>query len=161
MPTVSTDFTLPCTKDLAVLAVQDALNQLQWNIMTMSSTEVVASQTPIQQAGFRVKLTVHIADLGDSTRLSVTSSAMFGAFWDGKKRCTEMMGTFVNAVSLRVQTQSIAINPTVAIGEGQGGASAVSTDRVGQLKQLKELLDEGVLTVAEFEQEKARILGQP
>jgi membrane protease subunit (stomatin/prohibitin family) len=33
------------------------------------------------------------------------------------------------------------------------------TDRIGQLKQLSELKDQGVLTEAEFAQQKARLLG--
>jgi hypothetical protein len=33
------------------------------------------------------------------------------------------------------------------------------TDRIGQLRQLGELRDQGVLTEAEFEQQKARLLG--
>jgi hypothetical protein len=66
---------------------------------------------------------------------------------------------FTNGVSLRVRTQPIAINPTVAIGEGQAGPSAQSIDfRIEQLYKLRELRDTGILTDDEFAAEKARIL---
>jgi hypothetical protein len=52
--------------------------------------------------------------------------------------------------------------PVAAPGPQAAAASAPPADmgeRLGQLKQLGELLSAGVLTPAEFEQQKARILG--
>jgi Superinfection immunity protein/Short C-terminal domain len=43
--------------------------------------------------------------------------------------------------------------------ERPGSAVYSQQDRINQLRQLKELLDAGVLTQAEFEQQKAQILG--
>jgi hypothetical protein len=160
LPTVSTTFTLPCPQDRAVLAIQDVLNQFQWNVMTLSTSEVAATLQPMPSQAFRVKLTATMKERDGQTLIGVTTSVMFGVYFDGKKRCTEMMGTFVNALSLRVQTQSIAINPTVAIGEGQASSSEMPPDRVSQLVKLKELFDAGVLTDSEFQDEKARILNQ-
>jgi hypothetical protein len=69
------------------------------------------------------------------------------------------MGTFVNSMSLRTQTSSIAINPTVQVGEGQGGQSVASVDRIELLKKAKDLLDAGILSEEEFQSEKIRLLG--
>jgi hypothetical protein len=69
------------------------------------------------------------------------------------------MGSFVNSMSVRTQTNSLAINPTVQIGEGQGGQSATPVDRIDLLKKAKELLDAGILTEEEFQIEKSRLLG--
>jgi hypothetical protein len=68
------------------------------------------------------------------------------------------MGQVVNGISVRVQTQSIAINPTVAIGEGQGEASSPRTERLDQLERLQKLLESGILTREEFDSEKLKIL---
>lgn len=77
-----------------------------------------------------------------------------------KKKATGFIGQFVNSLSLRVQTNSVAINPTVQVGEGQTGSTSGLSDRYGQLRQAKELLEQGVLTQQEFDAEKARILSQ-
>jgi len=45
---------------------------------------------------------------------------------------------------------SPTINPTPRPGQGQ--------DKISQLRQLKQLLDDGTLTLEEFNQQKARIL---
>jgi len=50
------------------------------------------------------------------------------------------------------------VPPQQAYGEPAPPPSAGMNDRLAQLKQLGELLSAGVLTQAEFEQEKARIL---
>ena len=50
------------------------------------------------------------------------------------------------------------VPPQQAYGEPAPPQSADTNDRLAQLKQLGELLSAGVLTQAEFEQEKARIL---
>jgi hypothetical protein len=77
-----------------------------------------------------------------------------------KKKLTGIMGQVVNGLSVRIQTKSIAINPTVAMGEGQGEASASSTSRLDQLERLQKLLESGVLTSEEFDTEKQKILRQ-
>ena len=41
MPTVSTEFTAPCTQDRAVLAVQDLANSLQWPVLELATSRVV------------------------------------------------------------------------------------------------------------------------
>jgi len=72
------------------------------------------------------------------------------------------MGQVVNGISVRVQTKSIAINPTVALGEGQGEAQsdAPATDRLAQLERLQKLLESGILTREEFDAEKQRVIRQ-
>jgi len=50
------------------------------------------------------------------------------------------------------------VPPQQAYGEPAPPPSADTNDRLAQLKQLGELQSAGVLTQAEFEQEKARIL---
>jgi len=97
---------------------------------------------------------------GDSTTLAISVSAS-GPLIGNKQGFTGLMGQFVNSVSLRVQTKSIAINPTVAIGEGQGTSSPVGNDRISQLGKLKGLVESGILTDEEFKREKQRILDAP
>ena len=161
MTTVSTELTLPYSSDRTVLAVQDTIDRFQWRVLEMSTTRIVidlGALNAMHTYNFP-KMTVLFKELDGQTRLSISVS-LKGDLGTSKKSLTGQMGQFVNSVSLRVQTNSIAINPTVAIGEGQGDSQSPGTDRVTQLMQLKTLLDGGALTQDEFEQEKRRILGQ-
>lgn len=161
MTTVSTELTLPYSSDRTVLAVQDTIDRFQWRVLEMSTTRIVVdlgALNAMHTYNFP-KMTVLFKDLDGGTRLSISVS-LKGDLGMQKKRLSGQLGQFVNSVSLRVQTNSIAINPTVAIGEGQGDSQSPGTDRISQLMHLKTLLDGGALTQDEFEQEKRRILGQ-
>lgn len=166
MATVSTSFTVPCTIDRAVLAIQDTLNQFEWPVLEMSTSLIVA-QGP-KQSSWQLdvnlpRVATKLSPVGDQTKLDV-SVTIVGMLTGNKKWLSGILGKFTNAISLRVQTESIAINPTVALGQGQGApsmsvpSSAPSRDRAQQLMDLKSLLDTGALTEAEFAEEKARIL---
>ena len=160
MTTVATELTLPSTTDRVVLAIQDTINHFQWKVLELSTSRVridLGKLQPMQSVNFP-KMTVEIVDLIESTKL-LLSVSMIGP--GNKKALTGSMGQFVNSVSLRVQTNSIAINPTVAIGEGQGGPSSGGNERLSLLIQLQALRQSGALTEAEFETEKQRILNQP
>ena len=162
MGTVSTEFAVPCTRDRAILAIQDTIDRLGWKVLEVSASRMVVTCPGVngmQYANFP-KLTANLRESGDSTRLAVSVS-MVGPLLGNKKNLAGLMGQFVNSVSLRVQTNSIAINPTVAVGEGQGGDSPSSNDRLSQLERLMGLLGSGVLTDEEFQKEKQRILAQP
>lgn len=107
--------------------------------------------------GASPKIVATLSAVESGTELQIVCS-IFGAGPVAKKIVTGFMGQFVNSLSLRVQTSSVAINPTVQVGEGQTGGSSVQNDRYEQLRKAKELLDQGVLTQLEFDVEKARIL---
>ena len=161
MTTVSTKFTAPCTQDRAILAVQDLANSLQWPILELATSRVVLTGpklSPTQLYNFP-KVTILLSEDTQETRVSVTVSFPGIA---GKKALTGIMGQVVNGISVRVQTKSLAINPTVALGEGQGETQseipAPGTDRIGQLERLQKLLESGVLTREEFDAEKLKIL---
>lgn len=161
--TVRSTFSVEYPIDRTVIAAQDVLNQLQWGILEMSTSRIVAMMpglTPVQMMNFP-KMTVDFKGNADKSDLSITVTVAGGTL-GGRKKITGLIGMFTNALSLRVQTDSIAINPTVAIGEGQGGYGqqplSGTRDRASQLKDLKELLDSGILTEDEFATEKARIL---
>ena len=154
MPTMSTEFTVPCTPDKAVIAIQDVINQFGWSVLELTPTRVVttAPGQPLQTANFP-KATLMLQEVSKGTRIGVT---MTKRTIGEKKMLTGLMGKLVNGISLRVQTQSIAINPTVQIGEGQ--SESPQADRFDQLKKAKELLDAGILTQEEFEIEKRKLL---
>ena len=161
MTSVSSEITLPYPSDRTVLAIQDTINQFQWRVLEMSTSRIVVdlgALNAMHTYNFP-KLTVLIEEVGDQTCLSISVYLQGGFLY--KKRLTGQLGQFVNSVSLRVQTNSIGINPTVAIGEGQGGASSGGSDRLSQLTQLQSLRQSGALTEDEFETEKKRILNQP
>ena len=163
MATVNTSFTVPCSIDKVVLAIQDTINQFGWPVLELSQSLIVA-QGP-KQSSFQLEVNLprvmtKLLESGSTTTLHVSVSIV-GPLLGNKKWLTGIMGKFTNAVSLRVQTSSIAINPTVAIGEGQGGPSSGGSDRLTQLSQLQSLRQSGALTEDEFESEKKRILGQP
>ena len=133
MPSVSTEFTAPCTQDRTILAVQDLANSLQWPILELGMSRVVLHGPRINQfQAVAPTVTVQLKELEEETGICV--------------------------ISVRVQTQSIAINPTVALGEGQGEASSPRTDRLDQLERLQKLLESGILTREEFDSEKLKIL---
>ena len=160
MPTVNTQLKVPCTQDRAILAIQDFVNSAQWQVLELSTSRAVLKGPGVNQhqyAGFPI-ITLELKEMVDETAIavSVSSTAPLGQ----KKHITGIMGQVVNGVSIRVQTQSIAINPTVALGEGQGGTSAPRTDRLDQLERLQKLLESGILTIEEFDAEKQKILRQ-
>jgi hypothetical protein len=165
MAGVSTSFTVPCSIDRAVLAIQDTIDQFGWPVLETSTTLVVAEgpgQTPIQIGNFP-RVSAKLVDKGDQTKIIVSVTVVAPVLFGLKKYLTGIMGKFTNSVSLRVQTESLAINPTVALGQGQGADSSAQTPMAGQtraqqLKDLKELLDAGVLSDEEFSAEKARVL---
>ena len=164
MTTVSTKFTAPCTQDRAILAVQDLANSLQWPILELATSRVVLTGPklqPLQMYDFP-KITIGLREYEQETYVSVTvSTAMPQLDFGGvKKKLTGIMGQVVNGLSVRIQTKSIAINPTVAMGEGQGETSAPSTSRLDQLERLQKLLESGILTSEEFDAEKQKILRQ-
>ena len=161
MAVVSTSFTVPCSIDRAVLAVQDTIDQLGWPVLEVSTSLIVAQgpgRNSLQMWNFP-KVSAKVVEEGDQTKIDVSVTMPTGI----KSHLTGIMGQLTNSVSLRVQTESIAINPTVALGQGQGTDSssqvpAAGQTRAQQLKDLKELLDAGVLTDEEFAAEKARVL---
>ena len=161
MAIVNTRFVLPCLIDSALLAIQDATDRFGWKLIELSQTRIVALYPP--RSSFQtynlpqVILILTEVDLG--TEVDVSVSAV-GPIWvHGKKRFVGIMGQVVNSISLRVQTQSISINPTVAIGEGQGSTSFGEVTRVDLLERLQSLRNDGVLTEEEFAIEKRKVLG--
>lgn len=160
MTTVSTSFQLPATADVVVIAAQDIVDRNGWRVLTMTSTEIVISEGDYDIIkGSKPKLTIALHAAGENTRVVVTSS-IFGYGPIAKKMVNGFMGQFVNSLSLRVQTNSVAINPTVQVGEGQSSGGTTQPDRFDLLRKAKELLDSGVLTEEEFMTEKKKILGE-
>ena len=160
MTVVSTSFMVPMTRDLAILAAQDIVDQRGWRVLSVVSTEIVVQERDYDMMkGASPKLTATFVERGNSTEIKVNAS-IFGYGPLMKKIVTGFMGQFVNSISLRTQTSSIAINPTVQVGDGQGGQSqsTASVDRIELLKQAKELFDAGVLTEEEFQAEKKRLM---
>ena len=102
---------------------------------------------------------IQFLELGDSTRISVSASMPPGVQVGRAKRgLTGVVGQIVNSISLRAQTQSTSINPTVSIGTGQNVSASDAGTRITQLQQLATLHSSGALTDAEFQTEKRRIL---
>lgn len=162
MGTINTQFTVPCTSDRAILMVQDVVDSLKWPVLEVGPSLVVIrgpAATSIQQFNLPV-ISLKLSEQNGHTDIAASIS-MVGPIFGEKKRLTGILGQIVNSLSLRAQTESIAINPTVALGEGQGtGSQPQATDRISRLMQLKELRDSGVLTDDEFAAEKARIFSQ-
>jgi hypothetical protein len=157
MTVVKTDFTIPCTKDKAVLIVQDVVDGLKWKVLEIGMDQIVFQHPPfnfMHSSNF-AKITVSMKEKGTETSLSVVVSLIGPG---GKKNLTGIMGQVVNSVSIRAQTSSIAINPTVSIGEGQNETSSNFNDRIDQLERLQKLFENGILTSEELEIEKRRIL---
>lgn len=168
MTTVSTEFTAPCTQDRAILAVQDLANSLQWPILELATSRVVLTGPKLQplQMYDLPEVTILLQEDLQETRIGVTVSVKMPTmdFGGVKKKLTGIMGQVVNGLSVRIQTKSIAINPTVALGEGQGEAQnetpTPGTDRISQLERLQKLLESGILTREEFDTEKQKIIRQ-
>lgn len=161
MTVVSTTFTLPAPPDQVVVAAQDIIDQRGWRVHAISAREIVFQEGDydlIKGVSPKIVATLKQIDSGTEVQVICSLFAQIGPFM--KKKATGFMGQFVNSLSLRVQTNSVAINPTVQIGEGQTGSSSASNDRYEQLRQAKDLLEQGVLTPQEFDAEKARILAQ-
>lgn len=159
MTTISSEFTIPCTQDRAILIIQDLANSLQWSISELTPARVVMKGPRSYTFGRSALAPMVVAELrevGQETVVLIYASLFNGS----KKQLTGLVGRLVNGVSVRAQTQSIAINPTVSIGEGQGEAQPTLNDRIGQLERLQNLFDSGALSREEFESEKRRVLDQ-
>jgi hypothetical protein len=159
--TVNTKFEVPCPIDRAVLAIQDVIDGLGWQLIELSQTRIVVMHPPLNafQAGNFPQITLILAEVDSGTAIDVSVSAVGPIVAHGKKRFVGIMGQMVNSISLRVQTNSLSINPTVAIGEGQGGASKSGISRIDLLERLQRLRNDGVLTQDEFDVEKQKVLG--
>lgn len=164
--TIRSTFSVEYPKDKTVIAAQDSIAQLGWEVLEMSSSRMVITLPklqPLQVTNFP-KMTVEFASVPSGTDLSIAVTMVGGKlmYFGSTGKINGMVGQFTNALSLRIQTNSVSINPTVAIGEGQSQSvsslTAASRDRASQLKDLKELLDDGVLSDEEFAAEKARLL---
>ena len=163
MAIVNTRFVVPCLIDRAVLAIQDVTDRFGWKLIELSHTRIVALYPP--RSSFQIynlpQVILILTEVDSGTEVDVSVSAV-GPIWvHGKKRFVGIMGQVVNSISLRVQTQSISINPTVAIGEGQGSTDFGEVTRVDLLERLQSLLNDGVLTEEEFAIEKRKVLGHP
>ena len=161
MAIVNTRFVVPCSIDSALLAVQDVTDRFGWKLIELSQTRIVALYPP--RSSFQTynlpQVILILTEVDSGTEVDVSVSAV-GPIWvHGKKRFVGIMGQVVNSISLRVQTQSISINPTVAIGEGQGPTSFGEASRVDLLERLQSLRNDGVLTEEEFAIEKRKVLG--
>lgn len=160
MAIVNTKFVVPCLINNAVLAIQDVTDRFGWKLIELSQTRIVALYPP--RSSFQIynlpQIILILTEVDSGTEVDVSVSAV-GPIWvHGKKRFVGIMGQVVNSISLRVQTRSISINPTVAIGEGQEGASSGELIRIGLLERLQILLNTGALTQDEFEIEKRKVL---
>lgn len=167
MGSMSTSFTVACSSDRALLAVQDCLNQLGWAITELSDS-LIQVQGPKNNAFHWYdlpKVAIKLNEVGGTTSIDISVSNKGPVIMDTKRNFVGILGTLTNAISLRVQTESLLINPTVAIGQGQPLDSRQLTppavrDIAQQLVDLKALLDAGVLTQVQFEKEKSKILGE-
>jgi hypothetical protein len=158
MTVVKTDFTIPCTQDKAVLIVQDVVDGLKWRVLEMGMDQIVFQHPPLnpnQWANFP-KITISLKERGTETMMTVVVSARGPG---GKKIFTGILGQVVNSISIRAQTSSIAINPTVSVGEGQNETTPDSNSRINQLERLQKLFEGGILSVEELAVEKKRITG--
>ena len=163
MAIVNTRFVVPCSIDSALLAVQDVTDRFGWKLIELSQTRIVALYPP--RSSFQTynlpQVILILTEVDSGTEVDVSVSAV-GPIWvHGKKRFVGILGQVVNSISIRVQTRSISINPTVAIGEGQGSTSFGEVTRVDLLERLQSLLNDGVLTEEEFAIEKRKVLGRP
>ena len=163
MAIVNTRFVVPCLIDRAVLAIQDVTDRFGWKLIELSQTRIVALYPP--RSSFQTynlpQVILILTEVDSGTEVDVSVSAV-GPIWvHGKKRFVGILGQVVNSISIRVQTRSISINPTVAIGDGQGSASSGEVVRVDLLERLQILHSDGVLTQDEFEIEKRKVLRHP
>jgi hypothetical protein len=163
MAIVNTKFVVPCLIDIAVLAIQDATDRFGWKLIELSQTRIVALYPP--RSSFQIynlpQIILILTEVDSGTEVDVSVSAV-GPIWiHGKKRFVGILGQVVNSISIRVQTRSISINPTVAIGDGLGSATSGEVVRVELLERLQILRKDGVLTHDEFEIEKRKVLGHP
>lgn len=158
MSTVSTKLSLPIPTDQLIVAIQDIIDQHNWRVHSISTSEIVFQERDFDAwKGASPKIVASILEKDRSTEIYIVCS-LFGVGPIGKKIATGFMGQFVNSLSLRAQTNSVAINPTVQVGEGQTGGNTQLVDRFELLKKAKELVDLGVLTEQEFQEEKKKIL---
>ena len=161
MTAVNSEFVVPCTSDKAVIAIQDVIDSLGWRVLEMGSSLIVFESPglrPLHTSNLP-KISIQIFDMTYETKISVTVSMVGPRYLVAPpKPLVGIMGQVVNSISLRTQTNSVAINPTVSIGEGQGGTGTPANSRIDHLERLQQLLQNGILSKEEFEVEKKRII---
>jgi len=158
MSVISTTLEFPIPPDLVMIAAQDIIDQRGWRVQSMSSSELVFQERDWDMMkGSSPKIVATFINKGDHTQVQIIGKFLgYGPI--AKKILAGFVGQFVNSLSLRAQTNSVSINPTVQIGEGQGGGSSPVVDKYELLRKAKQLLDDGVLTEEEFLVEKSQIL---
>ena len=155
MTTVSAEFEIPLSIDRSIIAAQDVIEQLKWGVQELGASRIVATFPGTNLVGIPCRFVADMREVSDKTIVSASISI---PLWQNKAYLTGFLGQFINGISLRAQTNSTMINPTVAIGEGQVPSGPDINDRLATLAKLGELHKNGVLTDDEFLNEKERIL---
>jgi hypothetical protein len=155
MATVKTEFQIPLSIDRAIIAAQDVVEQLKWRVQEIGESRIVATFSGTNLIGVQCRFVAEMRETDGDTTVSVSISIPLP---QNKGYLLGILGQFVNGLSLRAQTKSTMINPTVAIGEGQVVSSPASPSRFESLAKLGELHKSGILSDEEFQSEKEKIL---
>lgn len=155
MATVKSEFQIPLSLDRSIIAAQDVVEQLKWRVQELSASRIVATFSGTNLIGVQCRFVAEMREVEGETKVSASISIPLP---QNKKYLLGILGQFVNGLSLRAQTKSTSINPTVAIGEGQIESSATPDSRFARLEKLGELHKNGILSDDEFQIEKEKIL---
>lgn len=155
MATVKTEFQIPLSVDKSIIAAQDIVEQLKWRVQELGEDRIVATFSGTNLIGVQCRFVVEMREVAGDTTVSASISIPLP---QNKGYLLGILGQFVNGLSLRAQTKSTTINPTVAIGEGQVESSTAPNSRFASLAKLGELHKDGILSDEEFQSEKEKIL---
>jgi hypothetical protein len=142
--TYKTEVDVPLSPDETMKACREALLKLNWRVQKMTSSSLEGKAAPdAWSAAVTVQAT--IVSSGRGSRV-LFEGRMFGVGGIVANKIEGMVGKLVNALDVQVRER------TRPAESSTGGLAA-------ELERLATLRDRGVLTQAEFELAKGRLIG--
>lgn len=147
MATFNADISTKNSSSETLLTIQEAIKEFGWAVLELGATSVIVKAPPPRQGfmfqyQYSTKIVINLSESKSGTNVSIAATTI-GWTSIAKRVIEGLVGQLVNAISIGAQKGKV--------NSGSGVAD--------ELLKLSELLNSGILTKAEFEAAKAKIIG--